>query len=192
MFTSVTTYYLEMTAPHDLKAKRAPLDDLAFVRVDPPMPELNRFFYTAVGGAWYWTDRLPWTYGQWLEWLCRPGVQTWLLSAAGVPAGYVELDGRPGGDVELAYFGLLPQFIGKGLGAHLLTLAVERAWTFPARRVWLHTCTLDHPHALAHYRARGFRVYREETSQKDLPAQPPGPWPGSSALPADDRKRSGP
>jgi GNAT superfamily N-acetyltransferase len=182
MLTNITTYYLEMTAPHDLKAKRSTRDHLVFARVDPPIPELNRFFYTAVGGGWYWTDRLPWTYAQWLEWLGRPGVQTWILSAAGVPAGYVELDGQPGGDVEVAYFGLLPQFIGQGLGAHLLTLAVEQAWAFPARRVWVHTCTLDYPHALTHYRARGFRIYREETTAKEIPEQPPGPWPGSGTF----------
>jgi GNAT superfamily N-acetyltransferase len=192
MLTSVTTYYLELTSPHELKAKRCGRDDLTFARVDPPMPELNRFFYTAVGGAWYWTDRLPWTYGQWLEWLGRPGVQTWLLSAAGVPTGYVELDGEPGGAVEVAYFGLLPPFIGQGLGAHLLTLAVERAWAVPAPPVWVHTCTLDHPHALAHYQARGFRLYREDTSEQDLLEQPPGPWPGSSAPPPADPSRDSP
>jgi GNAT superfamily N-acetyltransferase len=178
---NVTTYYLEMTSPHQLRPKRSSRADLALGRVDPPLPELNRFFYTAVGGDWYWLDRLPWTYRQWLDYLGRPGVETWVLSAGGIPAGYVELDGPPGGDVELVYFGLLPGFIGQGLGSHLLTVAVERAWAYPARRVWVHTCTLDHPHALAHYQARGFRLYREETLPEELPPQPPGPWPGAVA-----------
>lgn len=92
-----------------------------------------------------------------------------MLSAAGVPAGYCEMEAQPGGDMEIVYFGLLSRFIGQGLGGHLLTAAVERAWELGSRRVWLHTCTLDHPTALAHYQARGFRIYRQETKSKELP-----------------------
>jgi GNAT superfamily N-acetyltransferase len=179
MRTSVTITYLEMTSPEQLRPKRSARTDVAVARVGTPLPELNRFFYTAVGGDWYWIDRLAWTHAAWLAYLDRPGVETWVLSVAGVPAGYAELAAEPAGDVEVAYFGLLPAFIGVGLGAHLLTFAVERAWALPARRVWLHTCTLDHPHALAHYQARGFRVYKQETKVEELPDQSLGPWPGS-------------
>ena len=178
MPTSVTTYYLEMTSPGDLKPKRSPRSDLVFGKVSTPSPELNRFFYTAVGGDWYWTDRLPWTYERWMQWLDRPELETWVLSADGVPAGYVELERQAGEDVELAYFGLLPAFIGQGLGAHLLTGAIEKAWGMGAKRVWVHTCTLDHPSALANYQARGFRLYKQETESKDL-GETPGPWPGA-------------
>jgi GNAT superfamily N-acetyltransferase len=143
------------------------------------MPELNRFFYTAVGGDWYWIDRLGWTYRDWLDYLGAPAVETWVLYVKGVPAGYFELDARSG-DPEIAYFGLLPGFIGRGLGGHMLTAAVERAWEMGGRRVWVHTCTLDHPAALPGYQARGFRVYREEVAAVDLPPSPPGPWPGSA------------
>src|SRR5262245_17921641 len=117
-----------MTSRRELRPKRSPRGDLVFARVPKPFPELNRFFYTAVGGDWYWTDRLPWTHDRWLQWLDRPELETWVLSAAGIPAGYVELEKQPGPDVELAYFGLLPAFIGHGLGGHLLTVAIERAW----------------------------------------------------------------
>src|SRR5262249_46670039 len=139
----------------------------------------NRFLYTAVGGDWYWTDRLPWTYRQWRQYLERPELETWVLSVGGVPAGYFELKAQAGGGIEGAYFGLLPALVGGGLGGHLLTAAVERGWARGARRVWLHTCTLDHPQALANYRARGFRVYRVETEVKEEPDAPPGPWPGA-------------
>src|SRR5262245_310995 len=175
----VTTHYLEMTDPSDLVPSRSTRDQLVLAKVAHPMPELNRFFYTAVGGDWYWIDRLPWTYQHWLDFLGRPGVETWVLSASGVPAGYYELDPQAGGDVEIAYFGLLPWCIGKGLGGHLLTAAVERAWEMGARRVWLHTCSLDHPAALSNYLARGFRLYRKTTDTQELPPVSPGPWIGS-------------
>ncbi len=176
---AVTTYYLEMTSPEQLRPRRSPRGDLLLARVPRPMPELNRFLYTAVGGAWYWLDRLPWTYAQWQTYLDRPELQTWLLTAAGIPTGYFELEAQAGGDVEVVYFGLLPGFIGQGLGGHLLTGAIESAWAMDARRVWLHTCTLDHPQALANYTARGFRVTRHEVCDKELPERPIGPWPGS-------------
>ena len=106
---------------------------------------------------------------------------------SGTPAGYFELDGPPGGDVEIAYFGLLPSFVGRGLGGWLLTAAVERAWRRNPRRVWLHTCSLDHPAALANYRARGFRLVKEEAAWKDLPERTPGPWPGANRAAAAHR-----
>jgi GNAT superfamily N-acetyltransferase len=179
MRVDVTTYYLEMTAARALRPKRLVHHEVDIKQVQVPSPEFNRFFYTAVGGDWYWLDRLPWTYGQWREWVEQPTVETWVAYVTGTPAGYCELEAQAGGNVELAYFGLLPQFIGMGLGSHLLTAAIERAWHMDAARVWVHTCTLDHPGALANYRARGFRVFREETHTQELPEHSPGPWPGA-------------
>src|SRR5262245_52894751 len=114
MQVDVTTYYLEMTAPEDLRPKRLDRDDLQVVQVVEPFPELNRFFYTAVGGDWYWLGRLPWTFEQWSKYLARTNVETWMLLVAGLPAGYFELDAAAGGDVEIVYFGILPRFIGQG------------------------------------------------------------------------------
>ena len=179
MIVDVTTYYLEMTDPGDLRPKRVELEDLEIKQAENPSPEFSRFLYTAVGGDWYWIDRLPWTYQQWFEWLDPPELETWVAYVCGTPAGYFQLEAQQKGSVEIAYFGLLRQFIGKGLGGHLLTVATERAWQMGASRVWVHTCTLDHPGALANYRARGFRVFREETHTRDVPDNPPGPWPGA-------------
>jgi GNAT superfamily N-acetyltransferase len=81
----------------------------------------------------------------------------------GVPAGYAELDCRHSGEIELAYFGLIPEFIGRGLGAYFLAWAVDRAWQREPRRLWVHTCSLDHPRALATYRAIGFAEYARES-----------------------------
>lgn len=175
-------YYLEMTAPEQLRPSVARSAGFRIEQARIPSPELNRFFYTAVGGDWYWIDRLSWTYDRWLAWLDRPEVETWIGAFEGTPAGYFELEKQPQADglhVELAYFGLLPGFIGRGLGGALLTAAIERAWAMGASRVWVHTCSLDAPAALENYQARGFRLYRTEKVSKDFPEQSPGPWPGA-------------
>jgi GNAT superfamily N-acetyltransferase len=179
--TSVTVTHLEIHDLRDLRPKRSARTDLAMVRIDPPMPELNRFFYTAVGGGWFWVNRLPWTYQQWSDYLNRPELETWMLTAKGVPAGYFELEAQPERSVEVAYFGLLPQFVGGGLGGHLLTCAIECGFAMGAARVWLHTCTLDHPQALSNYEARGMRRFKQETNLEDLPDRSPGPWPGAQS-----------
>lgn len=165
----VTTYYLEMTSRDRLRPRLLNRGGLDLFRVEPPEPELNRFFYRSVGDAWHWVDRLPWTLEDWRDYLNQAGVETWVLRVDGSPAGYFELDSRPGGDVEIVYFGLLEPFTGGGLGAHLLTRAVDRAWDLGARRVWLHTCSLDDPRALSHYLARGFTLYRREQSPRKVP-----------------------
>jgi GNAT superfamily N-acetyltransferase len=186
----VTTTYLEQTAPTDLTPARTPVEPGEIVRVDEVSPEFCRFLYTAVGGDWYWLDRLSWSRARWADWLSRPGSETWVLWTHGSPAGYVELDAQPGAvatQVEIAYFGLLPAFIGRGLGGHLLTVGIRHAWRLadrwpelpPVDRVWVHTCSLDSKQALANYQARGLRVYRTDETEQVLPPVPPGPWPGA-------------
>ena len=177
MITTVTTYYLEMFSPSALRRSTVQPEDVRVARVDPPSPALNRYLYTAVGAGYYWIGRRSWSYQQWLDYLHHPAVETWLLTVRGIPAGYVELDNREG-DPEIAYFGLLPTHVGRGLGGYFLTAAVDRAWQMGGRRVWLHTCTLDHPSALPAYLARGFTLYDQEVLEEDLPEQAPGPWEG--------------
>ncbi|MEU5879709.1 GNAT family N-acetyltransferase [Spirillospora sp. NPDC047279] len=183
----VTTWYLEQTAPDELRPGRVPDSPLEIVRAEVPSPELSRFLYTAVGGDWYWTDRLTWSYEQWQNWLERPGVETWVAYVRGTPAGYVELDPQPEGQVEITSFGLLGAFTGRGLGGHLLTVGASRAWDLVQRwpdrkateRVWLHTCSNDGPAALPNYQARGFRVFDVRSSTETRDHTPPGPWPGA-------------
>lgn len=173
----VTTWYLEQTSPGELEpAPRAPID---VTRAELVSPELNRFLYTAVGGDWHWHDRLTWTYARWLAWLDRPGVETWVAYDRGTPAGYVELDGATAADtVEIAYFGLLPAFTGRGIGGHLLTVGLRRAWEMGPERVFVHTCSLDGPAALTNYQKRGMRLYRTETADDVIPPTM-GPWPNA-------------
>ena len=173
----IVTYHLEMTEPSQLVPRRKPHPPFTLVRVEIPCPPLNRFLYATVGGDWYWLDRLGWSYAEWQRYVERECLETWVAYATGAPAGYFELEVQTGGNVEIAYFGLLPQFIGQGLGGPLLTAAVERAWKLGARRVWVHTCTTDHPYALPGYQARGFRVFDEVHTEEDLPEKPVGPWP---------------
>jgi len=176
--TPVTIVHLELIAPDQLRPK-AGRPEWGVVRVPAPLPELNRFFYTAVGGDWYWIDRLGWTYQDWLKYLNRPELHTWLVTVGGVPAGYFELEMQADGNIEIAYFGLLPAVVGEGLGGWALTRAVQECWATGAQRIWMHTCNLDHPAALANYLARGFREFKRETKYEDLPPRPTGPWPGA-------------
>jgi GNAT superfamily N-acetyltransferase len=164
-----TTYYLEMTEPGQLRAVQADGNHVAVRQVTAPCPEVNRFFYAAVGADWRWVDRLPWNLERWRQYVSQSDLETWLLYVAETPAGYFELKGQGGADIEIAYFGLLPQYVGRRLGGYLLTMAARRAWDKGASRVWLHTSSFDHPAALANYQARGFRLYRQERSPKDLP-----------------------
>lgn len=165
----VTTTYLEQRRREEIRPARAPRVAWSLGEVAEPAPAFARFLYVAVGEDWSWTDRLDWTEKRWREWMDRPGSETWVAWVAGAPAGYVELDSRPHPDeaaeVEIAYFGLLPGYLGRGLGGALLEAGLRRAWTMndaaprPTGRVWVHTCTLDGPHALANYQARGMSIY---------------------------------
>jgi len=175
----VITWYLEMLQPRELRTVACPRADVRVERAAITSPELNRFLYTAVGGHWYWLDRLTWDYARWLEYLDRATVETMVMHVLGTPAGYIELEAQPDDNIEVAYFGLLPQFTGQRLGGYLLSVGVARAWAKGARRVWVHTCNLDGPTALANYQARGFRVYDQRTQWQDLPITSPGPWPGA-------------
>jgi GNAT superfamily N-acetyltransferase len=171
----ITITHLEMTSPSDAVpyARRRRLE---VRRAEIPCPEFNRLLYIAVGGPWSWHTRLAWNHEQWLEWLGRPEVETWIGYLSGTPVGYFELEIQPGGQVELVYFGLLPTFIGRGLGSELLSAAVARAWEVATQRIWVHTCSLDHPNALANYQARGFRIFDVEERVERLPASATPLW----------------
>ena len=153
------TWHLQMLSPKELRPKNL-LSETQLVRLEIPFPALHRFFYQEVGKLWQWTDRLNWSEEEWYNWVASEKVQTWMLHLRGTPAGYFELDDQDG-DVEIAYFGFLPQFLGKGLCGGFLTAAVEKAWEMGAVSVWVQPCSFDHPNALKNYQARGFQIYRE-------------------------------
>ena len=174
METRITTYYLELGSIEELRPSRTEVPDLEIREARVACPELGRFLYTVVGRAWSWTDRLSWPYSKWLAYLERPEVETWIAYLDGVIAGYVELERQPEESVEIVCFGLLRQFMGMGIGGFFLSDTVERAFRNGAQRVWLHTCSLDSPQAMENYRARGFKLFNEETALKDVPPVPAG------------------
>jgi GNAT superfamily N-acetyltransferase len=159
----VTRTYLEMTSPEQFKPSREVYEHVRVERVVECPSSFFRYLYREVGRFYHWVDRLEWTDDQIRAYLESPGVSLWVMYVGGAPAGYFELQRDDDGSTEIAYFGLLPEFLSRGLGKQLLTEAVERAWADGANRVWLHTCTLDDPAALPNYLKRGFAPFKRET-----------------------------
>lgn len=165
MHQEVTTYYLNMTHPEQLKEKVAPRPNLSVQHSSVPMGILNQFFYLNVGQNYGWTDSANWTAEQWQSYAEQDNISLYIGYEQGTPFGYFELIDH-NESIEIICFGLLPQFVGKGLGGYLLSEALKTAWSKTSERVWLHTCSLDHPNALANYQARGLSIYKEEKDMK--------------------------
>lgn len=166
---SVVTY-LEMKQKPALKPVAPPAGArLALLRAERPSVAFYRFLYNTVGKPWLWWARRALADEALARAIQDPKVEVFVLYVDGQPAGYAELDRRVAGEVELAYFGLMPDFIGRKLGPYLLTWAIEQAWSYGPERVWVNTCSFDHPKALALYQKLGFVPYRQETQIIDDP-----------------------
>ena len=171
-----TRTYLQLTTPGQFKPAFGDFPGVAIVRPPHPEPALYRLCYRTVGDAFHWRDRWEWTDAEIAAHLADPNIQIFVatrMDGKDGPrlAGWYELRRVPDDDsVEIAYFGIVPEEFGRGLGKHLLSRAVRDAWSLGPARVWLHTCTLDHPNALPNYVARGFTPYRTETYEVDSPA----------------------
>lgn len=154
--------YLEMTAPAPPRpAPERP--DLRFVRLrpdrDPAALADYRALYDAIGRDLLWFSRAGLSEASLASLLTRDGVEVWIARRDdGRAVGLVEFDGHD--DIEIVYFGLVPDAIGGGAGRWLMSHAINRAFARPIRRLWLHTCHFDHPNALDFYRRSGFRPYR--------------------------------
>ncbi len=166
----VTRTYLEMRSSAELKAARSDDPRVRVERMHDCLPSFYRNLYVEVGQNYHWIDRLAWTDEQIATHLQQAEISLWLMTQDDATAGYFELRRCEDGSVEIAYFGLLPKFLGRGLGKHLLTCAAEQAWADGANRVWLHTCTLDDPAALPNYLKRGFKPFKTEKYSVELPA----------------------
>lgn len=161
--SEVTIWYLKMDSPADLR-KKTESHGLCVEEAKVKQFRVNQFLYQLVGENWQWLDKLEWTTEQWREYSEHEDLRTWMARSQGSIAGYFELKKQPDNVTELAYFGLAPAFVGKGMGGYLLTEAVNQAWLWaPTDSVIVNTCSLDHPSALSNYQSRGFTIYREET-----------------------------
>jgi len=166
----VTTWFLAYQGPA-VSLPEWPAQ-VQLMEAEIPSPELSQFLFTAVGTPWRWFSRLQWDYQQWLDYLTQQQVRTWVLYVRGTPAGFVELWCHPEDamSVELKFFGLMPSFQGQGLGPRLAQAAIALAQQWqPSGRVWVHTCTDDHPAALATYQKAGFVITATETEPAAAP-----------------------
>lgn len=160
---------LEMRAPPASAPIPPPQDGLTIVQAVRPTVSFYRYLYDTVGEPWLWGDRRKLSPDALRAVIHHPDVEVHVLYARGVPAGYAELDARDKPGIELAYFGLVPEFIGQRLGPYLLSFAVHAAWSRRPSRFWVHTCTLDHPGALGLYMRAGFAPYKREVEVSDDP-----------------------
>jgi GNAT superfamily N-acetyltransferase len=164
-----TITYLEMTAKPMRLPIPIPAAKLALMRAERCTVSFYRYLYNTVGEAWLWYELRLWPDEKLAERLARPEIEVFVLYAGGVPAGYFELERAASGDVELCYFGLVPDVIGRGFGIWFLGAAIDTAWLDNPRRLWVHTCTFDHPRAIGLYQRMGFEVYERRAVVFDDP-----------------------
>ena len=159
----MTTYtFLEMLDAADFADRPSADPDFQVREARIKQWQVNRLLYQAVGENWYWLDKLTWTEQQWRDYAEADNLRTFTATVKESLAGYYEL--RQGDDaaVEIAYFGLMPRFIGQGYGGPLLSDAIRNAWDWQAERVWVYTCSHDHPNALNNYQRCGLSVFKTE------------------------------
>ena len=155
--------YLEIRSINELVVKNKPFNDLYLEKVNLPDFQLNRFFYKEIGKKHSWTDRLAWSDIKWINYLESPGVNTYILKQNNDLIGYFEqIFDKDKLDCEIAYFGILEEYIGKQLGGYLLSEAIKTSFKIGSKRIWVHTCSLDHKNALKNYLSRGMKVFKSE------------------------------
>jgi len=162
-----TVYYLEMLSP-PRRFVSAPRDGLTVVHVRSPTVPYYRSLYDAVGKDFNWLGRRKMSDEALAAIIGDARNELHVLHVDGMPAGFAELDRRTPDEIELVQFGLMRDFIGQGLGKWFLQWAVDQAWSYQPRRLWLHTCTLDHPAALPNYLKAGFVLFKQEPLRREL------------------------
>lgn len=163
----VTVYYLEMLAPQQLTVP-TPRDGLTVLHAQTPSVPYYRFLYDSVGSDYNWLSRRKLSDAELAAILGDPLNELHVLHVDGSPAGFAELVRRQSDEIELVQFGLMPEFIGQGLGKWFLQWTIDKAWSYHPTRFWLHTCSLDHPAALPTYKKAGFVPFNEETIRREL------------------------
>ena len=156
--------YLEINSLKDLIYSNTHPEGYSIEIVKPADFQLNRFFYKNIGNKHHWVDRLVWTEKQWIEYTTNEKVKTYILKNKDDLAGYFELIiHRNKNEVEIAYLGLLEDYLNMKLGSYLLSSAIKNSFLSKPQRVWVHTCSLDHKNALINYTSRGMKIFKKET-----------------------------
>jgi len=165
----VVITYLQMTERPVRPTIPTPAGRLALMRVEAPSVGFYRYLYNTVGEPWFWYARRRMDDEALRAAIQDPKVDIYVLYVNGEPAGYVELDRRPEPDIDFAYFGIFPQFVGRGFGPYLMNWAVDQAWQYGPKRLTVNTCTLDHPKAIRTYQRCGFVPYHQDRKLIDDP-----------------------
>jgi len=156
--------YLEINFLKDLKENSNFSKNYSINLVDPADFQLNKFFYKNIGKKHHWIDRLIWTEKQWIDYVSDKNVKTYILKNEKDLVGYFELIlHSEKNEVEIAYLGLLEEYQNKKIGSYLLSAAIKNSFLNKPKRVWVHTCSLDHKNALNNYIARGMKIFKSET-----------------------------
>tara|TARA_B100000941_G_C28404720_1_gene500094 strand:- start:117 stop:626 length:510 start_codon:yes stop_codon:yes gene_type:complete len=162
MMIHVERNFLEIKDLGNLKENINKENNFLIKKIKPDF-QLNKFFYKQVGKKHRWIDRLIWSDEKWMTYISNKNLETYVISKCDELVGFFELLYNPKlKETEISYFGLLEEYIGKGIGGFALSSAIRKAFKKNINRVWLHTCTLDHPNALKNYIARGMTVFKKE------------------------------
>lgn len=161
--------FLEMSAKPSALPPPVPRGKVAIIRAAKPPVHFYRYLYNTIGDAYYWVDRRKLSDESLAAIIQDPKEELYVLYVDGNPAGMAELDMREDGVAQLAYFGLMPEAVGKRLGYFFLYQAIINAWSHPITKLLVNTCTLDHPRALPLYQRLGFVAYSREDRYIELP-----------------------
>ena len=161
---TIVRNYLEIKSLNQLSEIKKPSGNYSLKQVFPNDFQLNKFFYKQIGKNYQWVDRLIWTDKNWIEYVSSPNLFTFVLKNNDDIAGFFELMYHKDKlETEIAYFGLLKEYFGKKLGGYMLSEVIKKSFSFNVKRVWAHTCSLDHKNALKNYLSRGMKIYNTET-----------------------------
>mgnify|MGYP001210940294 FL=1 len=162
MMIHVERNFLEIRDVKNLKINPKKKIKFLVKKINPDF-QLNKFFYKQVGKKHRWLDRLNWSDEKWIRYISNKNLDTYVISDSENLVGFFELLNNPHlSETEISYFGLLEEYIGRGIGGYALSVAIRKSFEKDIKRVWLHTCTLDHPNALKNYIARGMTVFKKE------------------------------
>ena len=164
MTEEVKRNYLHINSLRDLKEGNKPSDDYSLSLIDPINFQINKFFYKSIGKNHKWKDRLSWSEEEWINYVSSKNVRTYIFKFKNDLVGFFELIFHyEKNETEIAYLGILEEYQNKKLGSYLLSAAIKNSFKQKPKRVWVHTCSLDHKNALNNYISRGMKIYKTES-----------------------------